>query len=253
MDKPSRPLRGLRLFRHSRPPAFRMGRPKKSPGPLRGPRQIAGGTNLDRVQNPVHPHPGIPYARYTAKLDVVQPLPLPLVKHMHYHGVNADVPHNEVYTMTDHDDIVNALLDLICERNDLCSDYQLAKHLRRPLSTIRNYRENRTIPAAGFCVQMAEELHEDPLRVIAKVKLETAKTKTERNIWKKYAGRLLLACLAFASAPDQTLADFAQKPVQGLYHFIHYAHNFAQRIGGLGFSRTYQLRAWPVGQALPAY
>lgn len=96
-------------------------------------------------------------------------------------------------------DFTNELLNKYARRFDLMTDYQIAKELGCSQSTISNYRKHKTKMDPTTCVQIAEALKVDPILVIAKMKLENARTLREKNVWGKYAGRLFLAAIAAAS------------------------------------------------------
>lgn len=131
-------------------------------------------------------------------------------------------------------DITNDLLDEICRRRGLESDYQLAKHLAIPLQTVRNYRLGKTKPNATTLVQIAEELREDPMRVMAKVKMEAARTNREREVWRPYAGRLLLVAFSIAlgglAQESEAVTRFAQNGVKIVDQNIHYARKLIRNL-----------------------
>lgn len=117
--------------------------------------------------------------------------------------------------------LANDLLDMVARKHGVKSDYALAKVLGMPLQSVRNYRLGKTIPNATACLQFAEELHEDPLRVMAKFKVMAANSDRERGVWERYAGRVLLACFALAGSP---MEGYAQNEVKAIDQNIHYTH-----------------------------
>lgn len=133
---------------------------------------------------------------------------------------------------TDTQTLAVDLLDLVKDKNHLDTDYQLAAHMGIPLQTIRNYRLGKTIPNATACLQLSEELKEDPLRVMAKFKILAAKNDRERGVWARYAGRVLLVAIALAGLPDTGNAQNVVKPID---QDIHYAHIFRMICAKIAF------------------
>lgn len=125
-------------------------------------------------------------------------------------------------------DYTNDLLDKLCKSKGLETDYQLAKFLGCSFSTISNYRRHKTKMDPTTCVQVAEALRLDPLLVIARMKLEAANTDREVNVWKRYAGRLVLAAVLSTPVIFGTEVAFAQNEATASGHSIHYTHKFAQ-------------------------
>lgn len=86
----------------------------------------------------------------------------------------------------------NQLLDMVATVNHCETDYQLAKHLDIPLQTLRNYRKDKSFMNNTMCLQIAQELHMEPLQVMARIRLESNPSDRVRGLWEKYLGRLSL-------------------------------------------------------------
>lgn len=89
-----------------------------------------------------------------------------------------------------------ALLDRLKAARGLDSDYKLAKLLKVSRARVSSWRTGTHEMDETTAVQVAQELGEDPLAVLAILKLEKPHKPREANVWGRYRPRLLAAALA---------------------------------------------------------
>ena len=104
----------------------------------------------------------------------------------------------------------NQILDLIKEKYDLSSDYQLHKFANWSHSTISGYRNKPQYMSEGHAVQAAQLLDLPEGFILACVHAERAKVKAVKSAWENTAA--LLAPENSKNADDYILCKIAERP-----------------------------------------
>lgn len=88
---------------------------------------------------------------------------------------------------------VPRVLELIKERHDLKSDYQVCKRLDLSTALVSGWRSGRTLPDERMCARLADAAGIDPLVLAAAMQAQRSKTAEARSMWEQIAERLSLA------------------------------------------------------------
>ena len=87
-------------------------------------------------------------------------------------------------------------LDAVREKHGLTSDYQVAKKLEIPLSSISMYRTHRRQFDDWVSIKVAGSLGWDPGFVMASIQAERAKRTEDREVWQRVAELVKVASVA---------------------------------------------------------
>jgi hypothetical protein len=91
---------------------------------------------------------------------------------------------------------VDGLLDEIKARNELRTDWALAKHLKVRIQVLMNYRKKRSLPDDVMAIRLADELGLDRGYVLASIAAERANRSNNPNLadtWREMAEKLGIA------------------------------------------------------------
>jgi hypothetical protein len=106
----------------------------------------------------------------------------------------------------------NKYLDLCKAKLKVDSDYALAKELDVSTQQLSNYRSERNGADTVLAVKMAELLKLNPLRVIAEIQAESARTEKARSFWLKYSSAAaIVMMLALPYSAKSAAADAVYK------------------------------------------
>jgi len=81
----------------------------------------------------------------------------------------------------------NDYANAIMRREDLATDYKLAKFLGLSFPAVRNWRKKGTTADDKSALKFAEVLGIDPAKVLADIHAERSKTPEERKVWQRIA------------------------------------------------------------------
>lgn len=85
---------------------------------------------------------------------------------------------------------IASLLDNAKVIHKLPSDYKLALVMGIGHASLKNYRDNKTLPDARVISKICELTGDDPFLLAAQIEVERAKTTEAKTLWAGIAARL---------------------------------------------------------------